>query len=314
MSKSIKQEACQLFIEQEIEEAVKQDDINVSAKAREIAVWLGKLFEVEISQEAIRRKIQRAREGVHCAHPNITVENNSESEDIQVGWGGKRENAGRPIKLSDTVSAEFKQALVKEFQEEKKEQRELKQEEQASHRAEIVSNRSVLSVEEYNKLLPELILADPPWKYDFSETDSRKIENQYPTATVEEMKAHLPETAPNCVLLLWATAPKLLEAIELLHLWGFEYKTNAIWDKVKIGMGYWFRGQHELLLVGVKGKVSPPAEEFRVGSIFTEAREGHSIKPECVYDWIDRSFPHLVKLEMYARKARPGWSAWGNEI
>lgn len=166
-----------------------------------------------------------------------------------------------------------------------------------------------------NVFIPaELILADPPWKYDFAETSNRQIENQYPTATLDEIKNHKPETADDCVLFMWATAPKLKEALDVVDAWGFSYKTHAIWDKVKIGMGYWFRGQHELLLVATKGKVAPPMEDQRVSSIFTEARQGHSRKPECVYQWIEKSFPHLVKIEMYARKARNGWNSTGNEL
>jgi len=74
------------------------------------------------------------------------------------------------------------------------------------------------------------------------------------------------------VLYLWATAPKLLEAIEVMKAWNFSYKTHAIWDKEKIGMGYWFRGQHELLLVGTKGHFSPPAASLRIPSVIREAR------------------------------------------
>jgi len=162
--------------------------------------------------------------------------------------------------------------------------------------------------------LPNLILADPPWKYDFAETSNRQIENQYDTATVSDMKDHLPETQSDCILLMWATAPKLREAFELIDLWGFEYKTHAVWDKEKIGMGYWFRGRHELLFVATKGKVSPPLSNFRVPSVFREARTQHSKKPKCVYEWIEQAFGDRVKLEMYCRESRPGWSVFGNEI
>lgn len=161
--------------------------------------------------------------------------------------------------------------------------------------------------------LPNLVLADPPWRYDFAETDSRQIENQYPSATVDEIIDHRPETEPDCVLLMWATVAKLKEALEVMDGWGFEYKTHAVWDKEKIGMGYWFRGQHELLLVGTKGKVSPPEPENRVSSVFREARGGHSVKPECVYEWIERAFPNHNKLEMYCRAPREGWAVFGNE-
>ena len=94
--------------------------------------------------------------------------------------------------------------------------------------------------------------------------------------------------------------------------WGFAYKTSAVWDKEKIGMGYWFRGQHELLLVGVKGEASPPIPGNRVSSVFKEARTKHSKKPGCVYEWIEKAFPG-EKLEMYCREQRPGWQMWGNE-
>ena len=161
--------------------------------------------------------------------------------------------------------------------------------------------------------LPNLVLADPPWRYDFAETDSRQIENQYPSATVDEIIAHKPDTEQDCVLLMWATVAKLREAFEVMDGWGFEYKTHAVWDKEKIGMGYWFRGQHELLLVGTKGQASPPDAEHRVSSVFREARGKHSAKPQCVYEWIEAAFPDRLKLEMYCRSPRAGWAVFGNE-
>ncbi len=161
--------------------------------------------------------------------------------------------------------------------------------------------------------LPSLVLADPPWRYDFAGTDSRKIENQYPTATVEEIIAHRPQTEENAVLFLWATAPKLLEALQVMAAWGFAYRTHAVWDKKKIGMGFWFRNRHELLLVGTKGAFACPIADCRVSSVFEEARQEHSQKPECVYLWVEETFPQFVKLEMYGRKKREGWLAWGNE-
>lgn len=159
----------------------------------------------------------------------------------------------------------------------------------------------------------DLILADPPWRYDDA-TPNREIENHYDTATVDEIIKHRPSSAADtCVLLMWATAPKLLEALKVMEGWGFTYRTHAIWDKQKIGMGYWFRGQHELLLVGVKGKAKTPVEQARRSSIFSEPRGKHSAKPVCVYEWIEAAFPESQKLEMYCRSPREGWAAWGNE-
>jgi len=162
--------------------------------------------------------------------------------------------------------------------------------------------------------LPNLLLCDPPWRYDFAETKNRQIENQYSTLTVPEMKDHLPTTQDDCILFMWATAPKLREAFELLDLWEYSYKTHAIWDKEIIGSGYWFRGQHELLIVATRGNCSPPIESLRISSVFRERRTKHSKKPLCVYEYIEKAFGDKVKLEMYCREARPGWQAMGNEI
>ena len=135
MSKLIKQEACQLFIEQEIEEALEQDDLNISKKAREIADWLNKMFETDISSESIRLRIYRSKEkleSVRSVHPDVSIEDNSEITNNQTiakdgtHRGGAREGSGRPTKFSALVSDEFKQAVVKEFQQEKKEEKELK--------------------------------------------------------------------------------------------------------------------------------------------------------------------------------------------
>ena len=161
----------------------------------------------------------------------------------------------------------------------------------------------------------DVIYADPPWRYDFSETTSRDIENQYPTMAIDDIKAMKVPSASNAVLLLWATAPKLREALDVMSAWGFEYKTCAVWDKVKIGMGYWFRGQHEMLLIGTKGQYSPPPPELRISSVYTEARREHSAKPKHYYDMIETMFPGRSYLELFARQRNNDkWEVWGNQI
>lgn len=161
----------------------------------------------------------------------------------------------------------------------------------------------------------ELIYCDPPWRYDFAETDNRKIENQYPTMTVDEIcEMTLPNIADNALLLMWATAPKLIEALNVIDAWGFTYKTHCIWDKEKIGMGYWFRGQHELLLVATKGNFSPPIPGNRISSVYREDRGKHSAKPLFFYDYIDNAFKNKKKIELFARvKINDNWEVWGNE-
>jgi N6-adenosine-specific RNA methylase IME4 len=165
------------------------------------------------------------------------------------------------------------------------------------------------------RALPQIIVADPPWKYDFSSTTpSRQTERQYDTLSVDEIIAQAPTPAPDSVLFLWATVPLLPKALAVMEGWGFEYKSCAIWDKEVIGLGNWFRIQHEFLLVGIRGKISPPEGFLLVSSIFRSKRRGHSEKPEEVFAWIDKAFPDMRKLEMYARKQRSGWSVWGNEV
>jgi N6-adenosine-specific RNA methylase IME4 len=160
----------------------------------------------------------------------------------------------------------------------------------------------------------DLVAADPPWRYEHCEANNREIENHYNTATLEDIFKHKPNAADASVLFLWATAPKIEEAISVMNAWGFSYRSCAVWDKQRMGMGYWWRIQHELLLVGVKGDHGCTPESVRVSSIFTSPRGKHSEKPACVYKWIERAFPDARKLEMYARKPRPGWATSGNEI
>lgn len=160
-----------------------------------------------------------------------------------------------------------------------------------------------------------VVYADPPWRYEHAESDSRAIENQYPTMSLDDIKA-LPVadiTMDDCILFMWATSPKLHEAFQLLDAWGFDYRTCAVWDKQKIGMGYYFRQQHELLLVAVKGAPPTPKPADRPSSVFSFPRGAHSAKPVEVYEIIEAMYPELPKLEMFCRTPREGWGVWGNQ-
>jgi len=160
----------------------------------------------------------------------------------------------------------------------------------------------------------QIIYADPPWRYDFSKSNSREIENQYPTMRIEEICSLNIPSEDNSVLYLWATAPKLLEALQVIKAWGFTYKSQAVWDKEIVGMGYWFRGQHELLLVGTKGHFSPPEQSKRISSVIKEKRTKHSKKPNKIRDLINNWFPNCSKIELFSRNKTEGWDVWGNEV
>lgn len=160
-----------------------------------------------------------------------------------------------------------------------------------------------------------VLYADPPWRYDYAETDNRVIENQYPTMAIEEICA-LPVSdlaTPDAILFLWATSPKLAESMRVIESWGFTYRTCAVWDKQKIGMGYYFRQRHELLLVATRGSVPTPAPGDRVASVISEPREEHSAKPAKFAELIEAMYPTLPRIELFCRSPRKGWAVWGNQ-
>lgn len=161
-----------------------------------------------------------------------------------------------------------------------------------------------------------VIYADPPWRYDFSVDNADTIENHYPTMTLDAICA-LPVAeiaAPDAVLFLWATSPKLAEAMAVMSAWGFEYRTNMVWDKEHIGMGYYARQQHELLLIGIKGKPGTPLQENRPGSVVRIKKTAHSKKPVEFAEIIKCMYPHLPRVELFCRSPKDGWAVWGNEV
>jgi len=159
----------------------------------------------------------------------------------------------------------------------------------------------------------DVIYADPPWEYDNGGPDGG-VDHHYGTMSVDEIKALDVPAADDAVLYLWSTVTHVPEALDVLNAWGFEYKTQAVWDKQAFGVGYWFRGQHELLYVGTRGDVSPPPKDARRGSMFREQRTDHSAKPDAVRRHIEKAWPDADKLELFARDNRSGWSEWGNEV
>ena len=167
-----------------------------------------------------------------------------------------------------------------------------------------------------------VILADPPWRYRTWKGDrgSRTAESYYPTLSTDELAA-LPVgalAAPDCALFLWATAPCLPDALRVLGAWGFRYVTVAF-SRVKttrtgtpaFGLGHYTRGNAELVLLGVRGRMKP--RDRGVSSVVLAPRGEHSEKPEEVRRRIERLYPG-PHLELFARRPAPGWDTWGNEV
>jgi N6-adenosine-specific RNA methylase IME4 len=160
----------------------------------------------------------------------------------------------------------------------------------------------------------ELIYADPPWQLG-NPDGQHAPENHYPTMSLTDIKSLQPPSAENAVLFLWTVNCLLPEALEVIAAWGFRFKTNIVWVKPSVGLGYWTRNRHELLLFATRGQIDLPEPTKRPDSVIEAARGRHSAKPERVYELIEAAYPHLSKLELFARGTpRPGWQAWGNQL
>ena len=124
----------------------------------------------------------------------------------------------------------------------------------------------------------------------------------------------------NCVLFLWVTAPCLIEGIELIKHWGFEYKTmgftwvkrNKKADTWFWGMGYWTRANTEFCLLATKGK--PKRIDAGVHQILDDRITKHSEKPQSARDRIVKLMGELPRIELFARQKTDGWDVWGNEV
>jgi len=163
-----------------------------------------------------------------------------------------------------------------------------------------------------------LILADPPWKYSGSTTTpGRRIEQHYPTMTLEEVcELRVQELAlDDCVLGLWVPEPLLIShAPSVIEAWGFAHRSGWVWCKDGApGMGHWSRVDHEHLLLCVRGNPPTPIPAMRPSSLLRAPKGAHSEKPVEAHQRLERMFPGVRRLEMFARAPRDGWRAWGNQ-
>ena len=170
-----------------------------------------------------------------------------------------------------------------------------------------------------------VILADPPWQFQNRTgkmAPEHKRLNRYETMPLEEIMA-LPVAelaADPAHLYLWAPNALLPDGLGVLKAWGFEYKTNVIWEKIRKdggpdgrGVGFYFRNVTEILLFGVRGanaRTLPPGRS-QVNLIRSRKRE-HSRKRDEQYALIE-SCSKGPYLELFARGPRRGWASWGNQ-
>lgn len=169
------------------------------------------------------------------------------------------------------------------------------------------------------------ILADPPWQFHNKTgkiaPEHRRL-TRYPTMQLDEI-ASLPVrniTNETAHLYLWCPNALLREGLTVMEAWGFTYKSNLVWHKVRKdggsdgrGVGFYFRNVTELVLFGVKGRNARTLDPGRsqVNLLATRKRE-HSRKPDELYEIIESCSPGPF-LELFARGTRKGWLVWGNQ-
>ncbi len=168
------------------------------------------------------------------------------------------------------------------------------------------------------------ILADPPWRFKNKTgkvAPEHKRLSRYSTLSLDEIKA-IPirdVAADKSHLYLWVPNALIAEGLAVLSSWGFTYKTNIIWYKIRKdggpdgrGVGFYFRNVTEVVLFGVKGSLRTLAPGRSQVNIIPSRKREHSRKPDELYEIIEACSPGPY-LEMFARGARNGWSTWGNE-
>lgn len=168
------------------------------------------------------------------------------------------------------------------------------------------------------------ILADPPWQFQ-NRTGKMAPEHRrllrYPTMELQEIMelpiSKLAAAKSHCYL--WVPNALLQEGLKVLEAWGFTYKSNLVWYKIRKdggpdgrGVGFYFRNVTELILFGVRGSMRTlDPGRTQVNLISTRKRE-HSRKPDEIYDLVESCSPGPY-LELFARFKREGWDQWGNE-
>jgi N6-adenosine-specific RNA methylase IME4 len=170
-----------------------------------------------------------------------------------------------------------------------------------------------------------VLVADPPWAFaDRLPGPKRGAAAHYPCLRLAEIEAFpLPTLATDALLFLWRVSAMPAEALAVCRAWGFVPKAELVWVKtakerphdqgprLAIGMGHYTRGAHETCLIATRGR--PKVRDRSVRSVFFAPRTRHSAKPDAFYAIVERmaAGPHA---ELFARRTRPGWASWGNEL
>lgn len=171
-----------------------------------------------------------------------------------------------------------------------------------------------------------VIAADPPWAYSDKRPGRGGCERYYRTMRPQDIRALPVESLalPDAVLFLWSTGPMLPQALSVMRAWGFDYRTLAfVWvkrgldtesDRGKLawGAGAYTRSNAELVLLGTRG--APRVASHSVHQIVEWPRAEHSVKPDEVYERIEKLCGDVPRIELFARRRRSGWASWGDQL
>lgn len=291
--------------QQSVEAIIETGRLLTEAKASLPHGEFGTMIEAELPFGARTAQMLMAI----AADPRLT--NRNTVSHLPPSWGSLYELT----KLDDqTFKEKIEDGTIRPDMERREIATEVKQTARAQREVNLGAKQQSLPDKKYG-----VIVADPEWRFEVYSRDTgmdRAADNHYPTSYLEVIKARdVPSiAADDCVLFLWATAPMLPHALAVIEAWGFNYVSNYVWGKDRIGTGYWNRNKHEHLLVGTRGKIPAPALGTQWDSLIVAPVGEHSAKPECFLEMIEVYFPTLPKIELNRRgHARPGWDAWGNE-
>src|SRR5262245_6586709 len=300
----------------EIAENLCRAELTVQQRADQIAEWVQLTEEKrELSDNLSGKSRGRPESGAAAASRELGLGEREVQRAVKIASiEPEAKAAAREAGLDDNQSAllkvasapkEEQVAKIRELHADREIQRAaraINAEQTEARRAQ--RNARIAASSNANAPLPQdrkypIILADPPWKFNVVDACGveRAAANHYPTMALDAICA-LPVSAlatDDAVLFMWTTAPHLQEAFEVLCAWGFDYTTHLAWVKHSIGLGYWVRNQHELLLVARRGSPPTPAPNARPSSVITAPRREHSRKPDEAYEVIERMYPELPK-------------------
>jgi N6-adenosine-specific RNA methylase IME4 len=158
----------------------------------------------------------------------------------------------------------------------------------------------------------DIVVVDPPWEFkqDY-DPDFARGTGDYPTLSLDKIKAIKLPTKKDCILWLWVTNNMIKEGFEVLETWGFTFRNILSWDKEIMGIGTWLRNQTEHCLLATKGH--PVMNLTNQTTIIREKRTKHSKKPEAFFKMVE-NLCIGERLDYFSRRERKGWSVYGDEL